>query len=276
MSGIQLIATDLDGTLLDDEKRLSAETVSALTAAASRGIQIVPATGRYYQGIPEEIRRLPFLRYCITINGAEILDVDTGEAIHRAEIPLDEAQRIWDYLAGLPVIFDCYQYGRGWIPAQQYGKIDEYTGGGILSQITKKNRIPLEDFRGEMYRRGDSVQKIQMFFKDLEARAAALISLPKAFPELSVSSASFNNIELNAGGATKGQALGVLMHKLDIPATGVMAFGDGTNDIDLLQTAGTGVAMGNAEPAVKAAAAMTAPTNNQQGVAAVIRRMILD
>ena len=77
----RLIAFDLDGTLLDGEKHIPPENLAALYAAAERGMHIVPATGRIYPGLPEELRKLPFLRWCITINGAYVYDAEEDSAV---------------------------------------------------------------------------------------------------------------------------------------------------------------------------------------------------
>ena len=71
---IRLIATDMDGTFLDDEKQIPEANWQALLACAARGIQIVPATGRTVRGIPDRIRTLPGVRYAITTNGAVVAE----------------------------------------------------------------------------------------------------------------------------------------------------------------------------------------------------------
>lgn len=274
---IKLIALDLDGTLLDDEKHLSSANRDALEAAAKAGIYVVPATGRYYGVIPAFLRELPFLRYFITINGAAIYDAKEDRTLHRAEIAMEDAERVWDYLANLPVIYDCYQRNLGWISSEFYSLIDVYTGGGILAETTRMHRIPVEHFREEMRRRNEPVQKIQAFFRDadLPLRNQEFLRMPQVFPGLSISSANYNNIEVNALDATKGRALSVLRNFLQLPPEAVMAFGDNTNDLSMLQAAGVGVAMGNGDPSAKAAADIIAPSNNESGVAAVLRQYVL-
>ena len=78
------------------------------------------------------------------------------------------------------------------------------------------------------------------------------------------------NLEINAAGATKGAALTELCRMLDIPLEETAAFGDGTNDLSMLRAAGTGVAMANGDPAVLEAADLTAPTNQEDGVARIL------
>ena len=98
MPDYKLIALDLDGTLLNSDKHLSAENADALQLAADSGAQIVPTTGRFFGGMPQVIRELPYLRYAITVNGAQVQDIRTGRSIYRAEIPLPRALAIMEYL----------------------------------------------------------------------------------------------------------------------------------------------------------------------------------
>ena len=97
MHDYKLIALDLDGTLLNSNKQLSAENAAALRLASSRGVQIVPTTGRFFDGMPQVIRALPYLNYAIPINGAQVQDLHSGEIVYRAELPLPLAPfcNIW-------------------------------------------------------------------------------------------------------------------------------------------------------------------------------------
>ena len=94
MPEIKLIALDLDGTLLNSAKELSPRNRAALEAAAGAGIHIVPATGRFYRGMPECIRSLPFVRYVVSINGAEVYDTAAKTTLFSAVIPGAEALKV--------------------------------------------------------------------------------------------------------------------------------------------------------------------------------------
>jgi GMP synthase (glutamine-hydrolysing) len=98
---IKIISLDLDGTLLDSQKRLSEENRAALEEAAAKGVHIVPTTGRFFGMMPQAIRDLPFVRYAITINGAQVYDRKTDAAIVREEIEKME-QVPWQYFVAIP------------------------------------------------------------------------------------------------------------------------------------------------------------------------------
>ena len=87
MPDYKLIALDLDDTLFNSNKELTPRTRRALEKAAARGIEIVPTTGRVFSALPENIKELPFVRYIISVNGAQVMDRTDGAVLYRAEIP---------------------------------------------------------------------------------------------------------------------------------------------------------------------------------------------
>ena len=91
---IRLIAADMDGTLLDDEKGIPEENLRAFRACASQGIEIVPATGRTMRGLPDELRNLPGVHYAILTNGAQVVDLAKNEIIDSCRIPVALAEKI--------------------------------------------------------------------------------------------------------------------------------------------------------------------------------------
>ena len=273
----KLIAFDLDGTLLDDEKRIPPENLRALEAAAARGWVPVPATGRIVRGIPEPVKRLPGLRYFIVSNGAGVYDAAEDRLLYRGDVPLELALRCYEYMDTLPVIYDCYQNESGWMTRSMYEACAPYfpTEPHML-EIVKRLRVPVDDLKETLRQRGEPLQKLQMFFKpeDLDERERQLRRIPELFPELVATTSVSNNIEINSVNAGKDKALLALAEHLGIRREDTVAFGDGTNDLAMLRAAGLGVAMANADPKVKAAADEITGSNNDAGVARVIWRLL--
>lgn len=269
---IRIILLDLDGTLLTREKQLSGANRAALERAADMGIWIVPSTGRFYEGIPAVVRELPFVRYAVTINGAQVYDAAEKRVLHRAEIPPEAAERVFDRLDTLPVIYDCFLDGWGYMDAENYARIDRFIEDPRVNRMVKELRRPVEHFREFIRRENRPLQKIQMFFRDMDRRREALESLAREFPDMAVTSSISNNIEINDRAATKGEALRFLCRYLGLEIRDTMAFGDGSNDMSMIQAAGIGVAMANADPGLKAAADFVTDTNDADGVAKAIER----
>ena len=268
----KLILTDLDGTLLRDDKTLSPANRAALERAAGQGAQVVLATGRSYQSLSQELRDLPFLRYFILVNGAKVYDLQTDTVLYRAEVPMEVAQGLFQLFEPLDACIDCYQNDVGLMDRKYYDHLERYIDDSNTLKMTQECRTPLDNFRETVRTGGESVQKLQAFFHTPEARTEALRQLEEAYPQLILSSSLPGNLEINAPGATKGDALLALCRALGIDPACAVAFGDGTNDQAMLRSAGIGVAMANAEPEVLAAADLIAPSNQEDGVAHVLSR----
>ena len=271
---VKIIAFDLDGTLLDDKKHIPQENLRALREAAAAGALLVPATGRLYTGIPQSLRELPGVRYCLTINGAYAYDAKEDKNLYSADMPAELCLRLIEHMNSLPVIYDCYQDNWGFISRSMLERAAEYIPDPAILKMMWDLRTPVDSLYDTVKERGRPVQKMQMHFKDPQLRLRELESLPALFPETAVSSSLPWNIEINSSGATKGKALKMLCAALGIDVRDTLAFGDGTNDLDMIQTAGVGVAMGNAVEEVKQAADWVAPRNVENGVAAGIYRFM--
>ena len=271
---IKLITLDLDGTLLTTDKLLTPENEAALRRAADAGIEIVPATGRFYGGMPESVRSLPFVRYVIAINGAQVYDLWQRRAVCTAEIPWQRAVEIMEYLDKLPVIYDCYMDDWGWMTKSLYERAEDYAPNVHSLQMIKTLRTPVPELKAHLRAVRHGVQKVQMFFLDMELRARQMQVLAERFPDMSVTSSLARNVEINSRAAQKGTALLSLAKHLGLSAAQTMAFGDDLNDLSMLRNAGVGVAIGNAVPEAKAAADLVTADCDHSGVAQAIRSLI--
>ncbi len=274
MSNIRLVAMDLDGTLLTTDKKLTEENRSALERAAEAGIHLVPATGRIFAGLPEEIRAMSCIRYMILANGATVLDRETDMTLYQAEMDANTALEVMQFLDGFPVIYDCYQNGQGWMTASMYELAEWYAPSAFYLQHIRTLRKPVPDLKDHIRQNGTPVQKIQAFCQTVDTQSLLLKQAAIRFPALAVSTSVTRNIEINDGRAHKGAALQALAGHLGLAAEETMAFGDGINDISMLQAAGLGVAMANAAPDVLAVADAVAPGNDENGVSRMLNAVL--
>mgnify|MGYP002627271449 CR=1 FL=1 len=250
--GVRLIAFDLDGTLFNDKKEVTPETFRTLERAAGMGIEIVPSTGRFWNAIPDNIKALSFVRYALTLNGAAIFDVKAGKVIAEFTIPTLRAETLCH-------VFDNYE------------RLSEVMVAEWQTKIVRDMRSPVDDVYGTLSN-VSGVQKMQIYTLDRALRENLLKSLPYVFPKLLFTSSVPNNIEINDTKANKGGGLKFLAEYLGIPMSETLAFGDGLNDITMIEAAGTGVAMENAVDEVKAAADYVTLDCNNDGVAEGIKR----
>lgn len=272
---IKLLCFDLDGTFLDDRKNIPPENIRALEEAAARGVYIVPATGRIYTGLPEALRRPSYMRWYITVNGAYVYDAVEDRTAVRAEIPLDLALRFYEYADTLNVLYDCYQDNWGYMTADMLKIAAKTIPDPGIRKLIVELRTPVPELKEYLREKGEPLQKLQLYFEDMDLRARELKELPGRFPELSISSSVPFNMEINAKAATKGQAMLALCKILGIRPEESMALGDGTNDLDMIRNAGVGVAMANADPALLNAADYVTGTNNACGFAKAVEKFVL-
>jgi len=272
----RLIAFDLDGTFLDSAKNVPEKNLEALAAAAERGIYAVPATGRIYDGIPVALRTLPFMRYYICINGAYVYDAVDDAVIHRAEVPLETALKFYEYMDDKPALYDCYQNGKGYMTRAMYERAEDYIKDPGILRLLKTLRVPVPELKAYLREKGEDVQKLQAYYADTAERDRELARLPGVFPELLFSTSVENNIEVNYRTAGKGNGLAALCRHLGIDLSDTVAFGDSSNDTDMLIAAGCGIAMANALPQVRKIADAVTLSNNECGVAEAIYKMILN
>ncbi len=271
---MKLIAFDLDGTLLTTEKELTDENLAALERAAEAGILLVPATGRFYGVIPENVRSLPWFRYYITINGASVCDALEDRTLIRAEIPWRRAVEIMEFLDTLPVIYDCYMDNWGWMTRALHDRVEEFAPNRHSLAMLRDFRRPVPELKAHITALGHDVQKIQMFFRDPALRLRAMEDMRLRFPDLAVTSSIPRNVELNSLDAQKGVALVRLAELLGIDPAETAAFGDDLNDVNMLEAAGIGIAMANAGPEAKAAADLVTDSCDESGVGRAILRLL--
>ena len=281
MRDIRIIALDLDGTLLDSQKRLSAVNREALEYASAKGVHIVPTTGRFFGMMPEAVRDLPFVRYAITINGAQVYDRETDTAIVREEISVERAVEIMRLLDGFDVIYDCYRNNWGWMSVSLQNKAEAYATDEHYLKMVREFRNPVQDLKRHLLdtEPEGGVQKVMLFSRNDEPEAKELRAIEKAmaerFPEIKITSSTWNDLEFNNPSAHKGSSLARFAEHLGFGLENCMSFGDGRNDLTMIEAAGIGVAMENAVEEVKAAADHITKSNDENGVAEAIRRFVL-
>lgn len=270
---IKMIGFDLDGTLLTTEKKLTQYTKEVLNEAIQRGIVVLPVTGRPLSGLPEAIKNYEGMRYAITSNGARV--IKDGRTIHERLLSVEKARKILDIFEDYDTLREVYYDGQGYVQSDFLEKVGDYLETPAMANYIATTRLPVESIRGKFEAENRAVDKIQGIFAKQEEKAEAWRRI-EALGELEVTGAMSNNIEVNAGGVHKGVTLIWLAGQLGIRQEEIMAFGDGSNDLKMIRNAGVGVAMSNAIDTVLKAADIVAPSNDEDGVAKIIRKYVLD
>lgn len=272
--GIKLVALDLDGTLLDSKKHLSARNRRALEECVEKGIYVVPATGRTVLGIPEELKAMPGIRYAITLNGGVLIDMAKNRVIDERKLDCQAALEILEVVSGFHVMYDAYIEGMGISESRFYDHLDEYNIPEEIQKLVRITRMVVPNIEDHIRQSDVPVEKINLYCSSLKDRETIRTLLAER-NDIIISSSLENNLEINALGATKGQGIRRLADHLGLGIEETMACGDGENDLTMIQMAGIGVAMANGEEALKTLADYVTATNDEDGVAQAIERFAL-
>ena len=270
-----MVAFDLDGTLLNSDKGISDYARRVLNEAVKQGVVILPATGRPVTGIPKPVMELPGIRYAITANGARVVDVLEDKVLHEALLPYEKGKELFDIFAKYDTYREVYYDGYGYATAEMVERIEEYMPIVPMIEYMRTTRRRVPDVDVMFNEKKMSVDKLQALFRTSEERDRAMQEVKEKVTGVAVTSALANNIEANGEDAQKGIALLKLGEILGIERDEIMAFGDGSNDLDMIRRAGFGVAMENGIDEIREIADYITVTNDEHGVAKAIEKYVL-
>lgn len=273
MTKIQLIASDLDGTLLTSKKEITPRLYEALKKINEMGIYFVPSTGRPFDSLPQDVKNLAFLKYVITSNGASVYDAQEKYDIVQNFLTPEAVDITLEIAKDLPVVIEFFKDGKAYIAKKVFDDLSPYHLTESHIHYIKTTRIPVRDFFGEIEKNKSSLENINLVFSDMELRKQTW-DLLKSKNHASVTASSPKNIEITSKDATKARALEKLCQVLGIRRENTLAMGDGDNDLPMLRFAGVGVAMANGEAHVKAAADFIADDCNDFGAAKILEQII--
>lgn len=265
MKNRKIIAMDLDGTALNSKGEMSDRLKNRLKKLKQEGHSIIVATGRPMSGVSPTLLQGDIVSYVVSMNGAKIFSCREKKTVLAQTIPNDSVLKLQKYIQKQAILADLFYEDVGYCDLQTYKKVEEYFQGDYL-EYYKKSRCPVEQLWYKNLTQHQGIKKITLFFKDVDLKAEYKEQLQK-IPNIRVCSGRADNIEITAADATKGKALQWLCEQLQLDASHLIAFGDSENDRDMLQLAGTSVAMGNAKPEIRQVADYVTKGNDEDGVA---------
>lgn len=263
------LVMDIDGTLTNSQKDISPATKAGVQAVLKKGHLCVLASGRPAPGMRRYEHELELERYggyLLSQNGARILASHTGEVIYQKALPLE-------------IVPGLYEFAR-----ENGCGLATHKGNAVISAFAPDAYVSLE-----AHINGLSVRQVESFpdfvdfdiykcFMTADGEKAAVLEreLQKIYGEkAAIYRSEPYFIEIVPVGVDKGDSLRRLMEHIGIPREDVVCCGDGFNDISMMQYAGVGVAMGNAQQVVKDAADYVTASNDEDGIVQVIDRFFL-
>jgi Cof subfamily protein (haloacid dehalogenase superfamily) len=263
-----LIATDVDGTLLDDDERITARTRAAVQAAVASGATFVLATGRPPRWIRPVVDALGFAPMAVCANGAVIYDPETDRIISARTLSTER-------LAGLAEIATRVIPGAG-LAVERVGRSAHDTATPQFVSSPGYEHAWLNPDNTEVSQEDLlSTPAVKLLIRKAGARSAdmAEVLVRHVGAEGDITYSTNNGlIEIVPSGISKATGVDEVAAPLGIAANEIITFGDMPNDVPMLRWAGHGVAMGNAHPEAVAAADEVTTRNSEDGLARALER----
>lgn len=271
---ISLVATDLDGTLLLQNKHISKRTYDVLKKANENGVHVVIATGRSFSALPESIFKIDGMRYVVTSNGANIVDLKDEKVIYRNCIDAVQIPKIIDFLQKRPYILEVFTGGKAYMSKSDYDKFRSRTIDFRPIEYVLQTRIPIADIFEFTSKNASAIENININFDSLSDKPKAYEELLK-FDNITVTTSFDFNLEIGGNTTSKGDALNFLTQMLGLTSKNVLSIGDNPNDSSMLGFSEIAVAVENAhEDIIKLADHITS-SNDEDGVAKAVEKFVL-
>lgn len=266
----KIIFLDLDGTLTNDEKKITPKTKEALMDIQKRGHIVALASGRPTPGmgfIAKELELEKYGGYVMSFNGGKIIDWKTKETVFENTLDRKYLPDLIRYARQNNLGLITYDNKQGLVAT----RVDPY----VMLETVKINRIPA--FLTDVVKYVDYNPNKCLYTVDPEISEYHEKRLAQKFGDvLSVYRSTDYFIEIVPKGIDKAASIKVLIDKLNIPHENTIACGDGFNDLSMIKYAAVGVAMENAVDAVKESADYITASNNDDGIAEVVEKFITD
>ncbi|WP_312029607.1 Cof-type HAD-IIB family hydrolase [Paenibacillus sedimenti] len=240
----KLIALDMDGTLLTEDKVISAENREAIAAAMEAGKTVIMSTGRGVQSAMPYVNELGLTTPIVAVNGGEVWEAP-GKLLSRQLLAADTVRS----LHAIAQKYDVWWWA--------------YAVEGVFNRESESMDIDAKHWLKFGYYT-ENLEKLKQIRETVES-----------WGTLEITNSHPCNIELNPSGISKASGIEAVCKLLGISMSEVIAMGDSENDITMIRAAGLGVAMGNAQEEVKRIADITTVTNEEHGVAKVIHEYML-
>ena len=268
---IRLIVTDLDGTLLNKSRQISPRTARALRACQARGVKIMFASGRSFEAVR------PFalgaeLDACriVSCNGSRLDETPYGPVLFEDNLPEELAREAAGRLVEAGLYTECYSDERIYMANRVPLPTRHHRPG-----LTADGAVEFVDDAARLLAEGPKKARKLIVFTDNPANIEKARALLEGLP-VSLSQSGGDNLEIMRKDAGKGRAVAWYAASRGIAKEEIMAFGDQTNDLDMLLAAGWPVAMENAVEDVKRCARLIAPHHDADGVARILEQYVLE
>ena len=269
--GYKLIALDIDGTLLNSSNQITENVKEAIRKSKEKGVKVVLCTGRPLKGVENFLDELNLKEegdYVSTFNGALVQDAHTGKPISHLTLDYEDLCDLYDLsveVGSRSHFYDTKTVYTFNLDVSDYTILEAYLTGVHLN-VTELDEVP-KDIAMSKFMMIDHPEILNECIKKIPEEYYEKYTIVRSTPFF---------LEFLNRDANKGAGIGLLSEKLGINPEEVICVGDAGNDKHMIEYAGLGVAMGNATDDIKNIANYVTSTNDEDGVAHVIDKFILN
>lgn len=270
----QVIALDLDGTVLNDEKRIDERTADAIYRALAAGKEVVFCSGRSYAEMADILADYPDMNYLCGESGALVYDLKKKKPVAMVSVEEEALRKVKEAVRGRDIMFHLISEGRALVNRKQLPHMADYQMG-IYQELFDRSATAVEDVFQTVENERCSVEKINLFHRSVEERKESIEILEKMQLPLTMVCSENSALECSPLNLNKAVGLRTLCRELGITMEELIMVGDADNDVAALEAAGLGVAMANANEQAKKVSQVQVADNNHSGCAEAIERYLL-
>ncbi len=265
----KVLVLDIDGTLTNSRKEISPATKAGIINIMERGHKVILASGRPTPGMhryEKELELEKYGGYLLSFNGARIVECRTGEIVYQRTLPLALLPSFYGFAKrnGCGLVTYLGEEVISAFAPDQYVELEARINGMPIRQVDRF--LDFVDFDINKCLMTAEPERAAVLETELREKYGAVASIYRSEPFF---------IEIMPKNVDKGSSLDKMLETIGMTKEDAICCGDGFNDVSMIQYAGVGVAMGNAQPAVKEAADYITKTNDEDGLVQVIDKFIL-
>lgn len=270
----QLIAFDMDGTLLDSNKTILPSSLTAISDAVKAGKTVILSTGRCLPELREYLPQLSEVRYVNCVSGALVLDQKTNTAIYSRSLAPAVCSQILRIVKHQDVMVHLLGETTSIIQRSHCQNMAHF-GMGQYQGLFERNAEQWEDLFAQYRENPFPVAKLNLYFTDPESRQRIEQQILDEHIPVTMVHAEATSLEISAKGVSKAAGLRELCSHLNIPIAETIAVGDAPNDLEILKAAGLSIAMGNSRQEILDLADVVVSDCDHDGCAEAIYQYLL-
>jgi len=270
----KLVVTDMDGTLLNNEGQVPDKNKEVLEKLQNKGVHVAVATGRIYTSARIFAKYLGIKTPIIACNGAIVREIQNNEAVYASPMEKEDVLKVIDICQKHDIYFHFYTEDTLYTERLEKSALKYSEWNRTLKEEDRINLEVVNDIYKFVKYSDEKAFKLIILNDDVDLLSRIRVELDE-IPGIAVSKSRYDNLEIMNRGVEKGKAVKGLADSLGVKREEVICIGDNENDISMIKYAGMGIAMGNAEEIVKETANYITDTNDNNGVAKALEKLLL-